>query len=76
MTLVTLKFFTFLIFGDGSALSKINLRTIQKELEEVAMEDEIELIQSIKDETTGTELVLSGAQGDERYDECLYLIRE
>ena len=34
------------------------------------MEDEIELIQSIKDENSGTELVLSGAQGDERYVEC------
>ena len=40
------------------------------------MEDEIELIQSIKDEHARTELVLSGAQGDERYVKFLYRIRE
>ena len=37
------------------------------------MEDEIELIQSVKDENSGTELVLSGAQGDERYVECFII---
>ena len=37
------------------------------------MEDEIELIQSIKDENSGTELVLSGTQGDERYVECFII---
>ena len=35
--------------------------------EEDGMEDEVELVKKMKEESEETELVLNGAQGEERY---------